>query len=121
MGGVERTSRANVPGKSELQIGESGPVRPEGVKGGIWADGREAVPYGSFGSGRTVPDMEFEACELNETARPERGRRFARGVRRGPRRAGQRAPGRRFDGVGDINLRGGGVKRVDKFISGIHD
>ena len=52
---VERTSGTNVPGKSELQIGEIGPVGPEGVKGGIWADGREAVPYGSFGFGRTVP------------------------------------------------------------------
>ena len=56
--GVERTSRADVPGKSELQIGEIGPVRPEGVKGGIWADGREAVPYRSFGFGRTVPGRE---------------------------------------------------------------
>ena len=35
------------------------------------------MPCGSFGFGRTVPGMEFEACELNETARPERGRRFA--------------------------------------------
>ena len=31
MDGVERTSRANVPGKSELQIGEIGPFAPEGT------------------------------------------------------------------------------------------
>ena len=36
--GVERTSRASIPGKSELQIGGMGYVGPEGVKGGIWAD-----------------------------------------------------------------------------------
>ena len=42
MDGVERTSHANMPGKSELQIGEMGYVGPEGVKGGIWADRREA-------------------------------------------------------------------------------
>ena len=35
-----------------------------------------------FGFGRTVPGMDFEACEHTETTRPERGRRFAR-VRRG--------------------------------------
>ena len=84
--GVERTSRADVPGKSELQIGEIGPVRPEGVKGGIWADGREAVPYGSFGFGRTVPGRVLGVCELTETTRPERGRRcaeFRRGSERG--------------------------------------
>ena len=52
-----------MPGKSELQIGEIGPVRPEGVKGGIWADGREAVPYASFGFGPIVPGSKFEACE----------------------------------------------------------
>ena len=33
MDGVERTSRANVPGKSELQIGEIGPFAPEGLEG----------------------------------------------------------------------------------------
>ena len=33
--GVERTSRANVSGKSELQIGEIGPFAPEGLEGGI--------------------------------------------------------------------------------------
>ena len=31
--GVERTSRANVPGKSELQISEIGPFAPEGLEG----------------------------------------------------------------------------------------
>ena len=34
--GVERTSRAitrNIPGKSELQIGEIGPFAPEGLEG----------------------------------------------------------------------------------------
>ena len=84
--GVERTSGTNVPGKSELQIGEIGPVRPEGVKGGIWADGREAVPYRSFGFGRTVPGRVLGVCELTETTRPERGRRcaeFRRGSERG--------------------------------------
>ena len=86
--GVERTttSRASIPGKSELQIGEMGYVRPEGVKGGIWADGREAVPYGSFGFGRTVPGRVLGVCELTETTRPERGRlcaEFRRGSERG--------------------------------------
>ena len=33
--GVERTSRTNGPGKSELQIGEIGPCAPEGLEGGI--------------------------------------------------------------------------------------
>ena len=86
MGGVERTSRADVPGKSELQIGEISPFAPEGVKGGIWADGREAVPYGSFGFGRTVPGRVLGVCELTETTRLERGRRcaeFRRGSERG--------------------------------------
>ena len=78
MNGVERTSGTNVPGKSELQIGEIGPVRPEGVKGGIWADGREAVPYWSFGFGPTVPGRELEACEHTEMTRPERGTSFRR-------------------------------------------
>ena len=31
--GVERTSRANAPGKSELEIGAIGPVAPEGLEG----------------------------------------------------------------------------------------
>ena len=75
--GVERTSRASIPGKSELQIGGMGYVGPEGVKGGIWADRREAVPYGSFGFGRTVPGRVLGVCELTETTRPERGRRCA--------------------------------------------
>ena len=74
--GVERASRASIPGKSELQIGEIGPVRPEGVKGGIWADTREAVPYGSFGFGRTVPGRVLGVCELTETTRPERAASF---------------------------------------------
>ena len=84
--GVERTSGTNVPGKSELQIGEIGPVRPEGVKGGIWADGREAVTYGSFGFGRTVPGRVVGVCELTETTRPERGRLCAAEFRRGSER-----------------------------------
>ena len=33
MDGVERTSRANVPGKSELQIGEMDSFAPEGLEG----------------------------------------------------------------------------------------
>jgi hypothetical protein len=37
---------------------------------------REAVLYGSFGFGRTVPGREFKACEHTETTRPERGRRL---------------------------------------------
>ena len=86
--GVERTSGTNVPGKSELQIGEIGPVRPEGVKGGIWADGREAVPYRSFGFGRTVPGRVLGVCKLTETTRPERGRRCAEFRRGSERRAG---------------------------------
>jgi hypothetical protein len=31
--GVARTSRTNVPGKSELQIGEIDPFAPEGLEG----------------------------------------------------------------------------------------
>ena len=31
--GVERTSRANIPGKSGLQIGEIDPFAPEGLEG----------------------------------------------------------------------------------------
>ena len=85
--GVERTSRANAPGKSELEIGAIGPVAPEGLEGEFEADRREAVSYGSFGFGRTVPGREFEVCELTETNRPERGRRFA-GVLGGDRSAG---------------------------------
>ena len=33
MDGVGRTSRANMPGKSELQIGEIDPFAPEGLEG----------------------------------------------------------------------------------------
>ena len=33
--GVERTSRTNVPGKSELQIGEIGPFMSEDLEGRI--------------------------------------------------------------------------------------
>ena len=55
--GVERTNSANVPGKSELQIGEIGTFTPEGLEGRFWADRREAVPYGSFGFNPTVPGV----------------------------------------------------------------
>eukprot|EP00966_Prymnesium_polylepis_P237710 5497802-Prymnesium_polylepis.1 len=41
--GVERTSRANIPGKSELYIGAIGYVAPKGLEGRIQADRREAV------------------------------------------------------------------------------
>ena len=76
--GVERTSRANIPGKSELQIGEIGPFAPEGLEGSFQADRREAVPYASFGFGPIVSGSEFEACEHTETTRPERGSSFRR-------------------------------------------
>ena len=72
--GVERTSRASIPGKSELQIGEMGYVGPEArervkLKGGIWADRREAVPYGSFGFGRILLEGRMGHCELTEATR----------------------------------------------------
>ena len=73
--GVERTSRANVPGKSELQIGEIGSFAPaRDSKVDFRRTGakrcRTAKGVGSFGFGRTVPGREFKACEHTETTRP---------------------------------------------------
>ena len=47
-----------------------GPWEGLTLEGGIKADIRKGVPYGSFGFGPIVPGRELKACEHTETTRP---------------------------------------------------
>eukprot|EP00966_Prymnesium_polylepis_P236753 5475534-Prymnesium_polylepis.1 len=63
--GVECTNQACLPGKSELHIGGTDPVRPKRHEGGIWrVESCEVVPCGPIGFGRIALSIEVGCKEL---------------------------------------------------------